>query len=255
MKKYTSTQTIKTQVPEYIEGIFNSKGILPTKRMIYEMIKIKQDFFPYLFGTSTWKSTFGSTRSALSQVCKNLTKRQLNNVYSFAIDGIEYFYTDINQVFYLASKNNSEDNQIINGKKVRDHCNIQYQLCGIFKKLGLDFWVPNNDSSGEKNKTKYSSNTILDVYNKNIIKQKNGDDFYYIDFVVFDKNKNPILQIEVEETTNVVLGLERMSQTKYEHSKIKSFVISNNKNYEKKFIKYSNGTYKNLEANFIFAKK
>ena len=255
MKKYTSTQTIKTQIPEYIEGIFNSKGILPTKRMIYEMMKIKQDIFPYLFGKSTWKSTFGSTRSVLSEVCKNLEKRDLQNVYSFCIAGIDYFYTNMEQVYYLAAKNNSEENEIVNCEKVRNHCNIQFQLCGIFEKLNLNFWVPNNDSSGEKQKTKYSNKTILDIYGKNIISLKKNNEFYYIDFVVFDENKKPILQIEVEETTNVGFGMERMSQTKFEFSDIKSFVVSNNKNYQKKTINYSNGTYKDLEAGFIFAKK
>jgi hypothetical protein len=254
-EKHTSTKTIKKQIPEFINGMFNIECSLPTKRKIYQMIKNKQIIEPYLFGKSSLESTYGSTRSALSNVCNKKIERELENVHSFSINGVDYFYTDIKQVFAVAARNNFNSDLNIDDKKIRKHCDIQYQLCGIFTKLGLDVWVPNQDSIGDRNKTKYGDKTISEKYLNHFVKQTSKDDFYYIDFVVFDKNNKPILQIEVEETTSVANGLERMSQTKEKHRQIKSFVTSSNKRYQKKFVLLSKGTYSDLSAKFINVKE
>jgi len=246
-----STETIDSTIPLYVKGIFEKTGKLPTKSMIYQMMKTKQKNEPHLFGNSSWNSTYGSTRSRLSEVCKNIPNRKLKDVYSFDFQGVDYFYTDINQVYELAASANAleeieDDYQFI----AREHCNIQYELSGIFTKIGCKIWIPNQDSNGEKSKTKYEQKTINETYGENVLKMTTQNPFYWIDFVVFENDK-PILQLEVEESTNVLKGMERMSQSKEFYNDIKSFVTSTKVNYQDLFNKVSTGTYKNLSANFI----
>jgi hypothetical protein len=253
-----TTQTILNTVPTYVKGMFDLYGILSTKRMIYQMMKIKRHNEPYLFSDRDWGSTYGTLRSILSDFCRDKECARVKNMkglLSFNLEGVDYFYNDEEQIKLLAIQNNGKieiTNTVL--PKVREHCNIQFQLCGIFTKLGYKVWAPKQDTNGEKNKTKYESKTIGEVYNKNMNKQQTKDEFYWIDFVVFDKDK-PILQVEVEETTSVIGGLERMSNTKENNQNIKSFVTSNNSGYKKRFLELINGTYKELNAKFIDPKK
>lgn len=253
-----TTQTIIETLPRYVKGMFDLYGVLTTKRMIYQMMKIKRHNEPHLFSDKDWVSTYATLRSILSNVCRGIEctrVKSMKGLSSFNFQGVDYFYTDEQQLHLLAVQNNGKI-EITNptAPKVREHCNLQYQLCGIFTKLGYKVWVPKQDASGDNNKTKYDGKTIGDIYSENIVKLQTKDEFYWIDFVAFDKD-NPILQVEVEETTNVIGGLERMSNTKETHQNIKSIVTSNKSGYKKRFLELSNGTYKEIGAKFIDPKK
>lgn len=248
-------QTIVTTIPNYVKGMFDLYGILSTKRMIYQMMKIKRHNEPHLFSDRDWESTYGTIRSMLSEICKNKDSQRIEGLLTFNFQGVDYFYTEEEQIQSLAAQNSGKivfTNPI--KPKIREHCNTQFQMCGIFKTLGYNFWVSTLDILGDKNKTKYDGKTINDVYEDRLVKIQSKDDFYWIDFVVFDGDK-PILQIEVEESTEVHKGMERMSNVKEKHPTIKSFITSTKNNYEKKFKTLSEGTYKELSANFIEQKK
>ena len=141
-----------------------------------------------------------------------------------------------------------------NKNQTRKHVNIQYQLCEIFTKIGCDVWVPKNDSSGDRNKTKYDNKTILESHQTKLLNLTSKDTFYWVDFVAYESG-NPIVQVEVEESTEVLKGLERMINTKRAFNKIKSVVTSTKTNYQKKFEEYTNGTYESLRAEFIDTEK
>jgi hypothetical protein len=255
MKLPSASQTIKESIPLFVLWTIKNKGIFPTKGMIYKMIKTKFENEPHLFNGNDWTSTFGTTRSKISQVCKNEEGRSIKELHSFEYEGVDYFYTDNNQIYELALKNNSEELiEKTNKNKTRKHVNMQYQLCSIFTKIGYDVWVPKNDSSGKHSKSKYDDKTITESYETNLLNLTTKDKFYWIDFVVYD-NGNPILQVEVEESTEVLKGLERMKKTKKFFSKIKSRVTSTKPNYLKKFEEYTSDTYESLEAEFIDTEK
>lgn len=255
MKLPSASQTITESIPLFVLWTIENLGVFPTKGMIYKMIKTKFENEPHLFNNNDWTSTFGTTRSKISQVCKNKEKRSLNDLHSFEHEGVNYFYTDINQVYALATKNNSEESiEKTNKNETRKHVNIQYQLCEIFTKSGCDVWVPKNDSNGDRNKTKYDNKTIMESYETKLLNLTSKDTFYWVDFVAYE-NGNPIVQVEVEESTEVLKGLERMNNTKRVFSKIKSIVTSTKPNYQKKFEDYTNGTYESLRAEFMDTEK
>lgn len=250
-----TTQTIVDTTLSYVKGTFDLYGMLTTKRMIYQMMKVKRYNEPHLFSDRDWGSTYGTTRSMLSEICKNKDSQRIEGLLTFKFEGVDYFYTSEEQLQSLAVQNNGKiDFTNSNNAKIREHCNTQFHMCGIFEKLGFNFWVSKLDTSGEKNKTKYDNKTISDVFEEKILKIQTKDDFYWIDFVVFD-GEVPILQLEVEESTDVHKGMERMSNTKDIHPNIQSFITSTKENYEKKFKHLSEGTYKDLSAKFIEPKK
>jgi hypothetical protein len=255
MKLPSASQTIKESIPLFVLWTIKNKGIFPTKGMIYKMIKTKFENEPHLFNGNDWRSAFGTTRSKISQVCKNEEGRSIKELHSFEYEGVDYFYTDKNQIYELALKNNSEESiEKTNKNETRKHVNIQYQLCSIFTKIGCDVWVPKNDSSGGRNKTKYDNKTIIESHETNLLNLTSKDTFYWVDFVAY-QNGNPIVQVEVEESTEVLKGLERMNNTKKVFNKIKSIVTSTKPNYLKKFQDYTNGTYESLSAEFMDTEK
>lgn len=255
MKLPSSTQTIRETLPLFIYGMFEKEGILPTKSIIYRMFKSKQENEPYLFGKSCWESTYGTIRSWLSEVCKEKENKKLKDIKSFNFQGVDYFFTDIEQVYKLAAVGNNiiqvSDSY---SPKIREHCNIQYELCHIFSKIGYKFWVPNQDSSGSNGVTKYGDRTISEVFSEKLVSLTTKNELYWVDFVVFDRDK-PIIQLEVEQSTKVLAGMERMMQSKQAFKKIKSYVTSTNNNYIDIFNKFSDGTYKDLGATFLNRKK
>jgi hypothetical protein len=255
MKLPSASETINESIPIFVLWTIENLKVLPTKGMIYKMIKTKFQNEPHLFNNNSWGSAFGTTRSKISQVCKNVGSRSLKELFSFKHEGVDYFYTDINQIYGLALKNNSEEIiEKTNKNETRKHVNIQYQLCSIFTKIGCDVWAPKNDSSGDRNKTKYDNKTIIESYEKNLLNLTTKDTFYWVDFVAY-QNNTPILQVEVEESTEVLKGLERMYNTKKHFNKIKSIVTSTKPNYLKKFEDYTNGTYESLCAKFMDTEK
>ena len=73
----SASQTIRESIPLFVLWTIQNKGILPTKGMIYKMIKMKHENEPHLFNGNNWTSAFGTTRSKLSQVCRNEKNRNL----------------------------------------------------------------------------------------------------------------------------------------------------------------------------------
>jgi hypothetical protein len=255
MQLPSALQTLKDTIPLFIYGTIKNKNFLPTKGVIYKMLKTKHQNEEHLFNNNDWRSAFGTARSLLSQVCKNKENRSLPNIFSFNYEGVDYFYTNIEELHRLAVKNTSDEViENVDKKETRKHVNIQYQLCSIFTKIGCKVWVPKNDSNGEKNRTKYNDKTISESFNENMVSLNTNDPFYWVDFIVYN-NDSAIIQLEVEESTEVLKGLERMYTAKKAYGKINSIVTSTKPNYLKKFEEYASGTYENLGATFMDPQK
>ena len=94
----SSTKTLKNFIPKVVEHHAN-KGNFLTREVLYSMVRDHQDHNPWDYGKSKWSSTFGSLRSWISDVMRNKSERTLKNVHSFEKEGVQYFYTDIQQVF------------------------------------------------------------------------------------------------------------------------------------------------------------
>lgn len=250
----SSTETIRIEVPRFVQYQV-SQGIFPTKTMIYEFIRSKQEREPYLFGKSKIESTQGTLRSFISQVCNSKVDREMKTLYSFNSDGVDYFYTDISDVFKLAlassgisiSDENSEE-------KYRIHCNLQYELAKMFIDAGYKVWVSSTDVNGKKNMTKYGK-TIGDAFGEKLVSLSSDNVCYWIDVVVFNDDNKPIYLFEIEESTQVLKGLERMMDVKRKFKSVQCFVSSTKTEYEKVFHNYSANTYKDLECKFLNPKK
>lgn len=247
----TASETIRNSINSYVKWVIETKQLLPTKGMIYKMLKVKYDNEPYLFNENDWGSAFGTSRSMLSELCLKKLKIRLDSLLTIKYEGVDYFYNNEEQIYFLALCKNT--GHVIDNKNITEHTNIQYQLASIFTKIGYQIWVPKNDSNGQYKRTKYG-NTILESFNTKMVDLNVEDVFYWIDFVVYDNGK-PILQIEVEESTGVLGGMDRMYSSKCKCGKIKSIVTSTNPKYEKKVNEYGGGAYKSLRAKFMDAKK
>lgn len=241
----------KKIVPYWINShILENGGKLPNRKDIYSKFFKFEKNYPEKFLTNQKGSAYGTLRASLSPSKKeDFTK--FPGVYFITIENETYFYTHKIQVTNLLTKSMEVEKVEL---EARIHINTQYQLCGIFTKLGYSVRVPKNDLSGLKNKTSYNNETIKETFKETLVDFQIGDPTNNIDFLVFNQNNIPIVQIEVEETTGVLSGLQRMDKVKESNPNISSFISSSKRNYRKKFDEYSKN-YKNLSAKFITAKK
>ena len=246
----TSTETIRNEVPKYVHHMVSQLNIFPTKTMIYNFIYEKQVREPYAFGKSKIESTQGTLRSWVSDVCSGKIDRSLNTINSFRDNGVDYFYTDINDVFKLALSCSGSQGSESKNEKLRIHCDIQYQLVKIFLDGGYSVWVSSTDLRGQKNMTKYGK-TISESFGDKLLKLEPNHPCYWIDVVIFDEKMKPIYLFEIEESTQVLKGLERMMEVKRKHKGVKCFVSSTKPEYKKLFDQYSNNTYQDLNCKFL----
>jgi len=244
----TSTSTIQKTVPKFVEYRADS-GCFPTKSEIYDFVKNHQINNPWDYGDSTLESSYGTIRSYMSDVVRNKETRLLKNVKSFEQDGVQYFYTNIEQLYKRISRNNNYDKDSTE-KSIRLHVDCQYMLADMGIYAGFETYVAHTD----RHSPTIFGNTITKQFGEKLKNIPQSEDEHFLD-VIFYKNGIPYLQIEVEESTNVIKGMERMMECKRKYPNVRSLVTSSSDIYKVKFENYSNGTYKNLNAMFCTIEK
>jgi len=240
----SSIKTLKNLVPKVVEH-YAKKGNFVSKEVLYSNIRSNQDNNPWDYGKSKWSSTFGSLRSLISDVVRNKPDRILKNVHSFEKEGVEYFYTDIQQVFDRVQTDTNNDS--IDGEcpKVRPHVDLQYMIADMATYANLTTYVATTD-------TQYPTSfggTIKKLLNGQLEKKHPSDNGYWLDLILTDGQK--IFNGEVEESTNVIKGLERLMDCQRKNSSSKSFVISSVDQYKAKFDKLIQQTYCDLNCVFL----
>jgi hypothetical protein len=244
----SSTSTIKKQVPKFVEYHAN-KGNFPTKTQIYDFVKNDQIRNPWNYGKSTLESSYGTIRSFISAVTTKKENRELKNIHYFEQDGVQYFYTDIEQVFQRVKIENGCDEDVVE-KPIRNHVDCQYMLADLGIYAGFETYIAHTDRYCATN----FGGTIEKEFSGKLKNIPKSEDENFLD-VIFYENGIPSLLIEVEESTNVIKGMERMMECKRKYPNVKSLVTSSSDSYKDKFEKYSNGTYKYLNASFCTIEK
>jgi hypothetical protein len=120
-------------------------------------------------------------------------------------------------------------------------------ICDIFSKNGYQLYVPKND----RNKKTSFGVTIEESFSNKMV-ELNDPKGKWVDVVVM-KDGNPVLLFEVEESTKLE-GLDRMLNfiTNNDLNKIKTYVVSSNYSYKKKFdkeIKFD--FYSDMDCKFV----
>jgi hypothetical protein len=241
----SSTQTISELVPLFVYNK-NLKGLIATSNDIRVYLITVYNNTPSLFGDSELTSTLGSCRSMLSEIGKKENTR-IKGIKKIVMNGVTGFYTDeANLIKCIFS------NQIKGIEKERSnfiHTDTQYMLCDIFSQKGYKFFIPRGDRD-KKNSLGFNFN---DTYGESIseIYDSVGQN---IDFVLMNSDNKVVALFEIEESTGVTSGLNRMIKFKTDSKlkNVKSFVVSSQKAYKTKFEKESkSGVYKPLNSKFL----
>lgn len=241
--KISSTTMIKTTVYQYV--LFcNQSGKYPTKTEIMKHLNSVIETSPYLFGNSTSTSTKGSMRSMLSDFGKK-EKPRIENLMFHDVNGILRFFVDPQLV--IQKQIESKFSSVFETEKSTIHTDSQYMICDIFSKNGYQLYVPKNDRN---RKTSFGV-TIEESFSNKMV-ELNDPKGKWVDVVVM-KDGNPVLLFEVEESTKLE-GLDRMLNfiTNNDLNKIKTYVVSSNDSYKKKFdkeIKFD--FYSDMDCKFV----
>ena len=243
----SSTKTLKNLVPKVVEH-HAKNGNFVTKEVLYSIVRDHQEKYPWDYGQSVWSSTFGSLRSWISDVVRNKLERTLKNVHSFEKEGVLYFYTDIQQVFnQVQTVSNIES---IDGEcpKIRQHVNFQYMIADMSTYAGFRTYIARTDTHSLTN----YGGSINSLLHKKLENRHPSDDGYWLDISLTDGSQT--FNGEVEESTNVHAGLERLMDGQRKNPTAKSFVISSLDQYKVKYDNLTQNTYQDLRCVFIMSK-
>jgi hypothetical protein len=244
LQDMSSTKTLKNILPKYVKH-FAERGSFPTKEVLYSYVREHQKLNPFEYGNSKWTSTYGSLRSLVSDIVRNKPERILKNIHSFEKEGVQYFFTDIQQVFNKVETNSNIELIDFESPSFRKHVEIQYMVADMGIYAGFKTYVATTD-------TQYPTSfggTIKKLLNGQLEKKHPSDDGYWLDLILTDGQK--IFNGEVEESTNVIKGLERLMDCQRKNSSSKSFVISSVDQYKAKFDKLIQQTYCDLNCVFL----
>jgi len=240
MKKDSSTKLILKHILYYVQECYG-RGKVPTKIEVKWHMDDVIQLTNYMFGNSLTGSTEGSMRSILSSLVKG--KKKIPGLEVKIKNKIPFFVLDGDVANELLIQNRLMNFVPKESKTI--HRDTQYLLCETFYNLGFTIHVPKSD----RNKENQFDKTIEKSFGDRIV-DIDDEKGRQIDLIVFH-NETPYLLFEVEESTNLD-GLHRMeSFIKNQKLKnLKTYIVSSNNSYEKKFKREIN-FYSKQKCKFI----
>lgn len=218
----TSTSTINEFCVGYVK-YQNIQGHLVTTSSLKDALLQKFNNEPWLFGVSTendgipkWESVSGTFRSHISAIVnKNrlLNSLMVKNLFIVKENGDKYVFDKNHNILrnLIGSRYGDIYDNTHNSKKpnpVDIHTFLQYKLVSIGVNAGLKVYVPPSD----RNKKCEGDLTINKTFSENIVDNFDGynDTTKEID-VIFIKDNKPFKAYEVENSTGVITGINRLS--------------------------------------------
>lgn len=262
----------KTQKEKVIETIFhvvdwNIKLFdrVPSVSDVLLEIRKVSNTSPYLFGITKkiveerdyFDGPRGTASSFLSELVNN--KLEYDKLSPLVLDfakelkfftncGTHYIYTgDLGSIFHCKLGLTDVSNDITTKEKSSLHGKSQYMLSSIFNIIGFNIFVPKKDSITEKGDI-YESFDIDQTLSQSSKGRTNTIDFT-------TTNNNITVFAEVEESTGVLTGINRMKTFSNEYNGNNNIflIVSSKPNYKEKFndIVENNKDYKKMNLIFI----
>lgn len=241
-----------SSVTELLHFVFPDKYCLwndkPKTVLPYLKLDIvPEKFFKYNIQTG---NEYKQCIEALDLIRKELENNGFVNPNFIDVDCLFWFvYTTMNFLVEREPKKDEIVEEIIEevGIKIESHEEAEYYLLEIGNKLGYNTYTA--DSSKYYGKKTLSETAILkDI--PDFAGERDRTFARLIDVIWFDGDGNPLFCFEVENSTNVLTGLNRLYQIKQFH--VKFIIVAPEDKRTKYNIEMSKSPYRTIKDRYSF---